>query len=259
MLRKSGKHLSVFFGILFFVTITGGAWYLAANHSRKNAEPVKIYRVTQPAKKRVSDTTPFSVQTDTESASIQPEVSETKGGQTNATPMSTSSDTTDVSAPSDELGGQNTEASNSTSQQSNEDLAKERTRQQKTKELEEEFEETKRRNQAMVRELENKLDNLRDSRAASKAELEARRRALAKELNALSADVQRAYLEKQAANVTKAISEFHEKLRANPGRNLEEIEQLIKSMQQTLPELSPEEYMKRDIESLRKYGFEPKF
>ncbi|MDE0019678.1 MAG: hypothetical protein OXU51_26090 [Candidatus Poribacteria bacterium] len=250
MLRKSWKRPVLSLGVLFLIVISG-LCYLSWNGMRKSKEIVKIYRVTQPIKKGVSDTTasPPSVQTNTASASIQQEASKTGDAR-----MPAASNTMDASAPSDELGGQNANAGSLIPQQSDKALAKERSRQEIAK-----LEADIRRNEILLDELLNKTKNSRASREALKAELEARRRALASELNALSAEEQRAYLEKQAANVTKAISEFHEKLRANPGRNLEEIEQLIKSMQQTLPELSPEEYMKRDIEELREYGFEPKF
>ena len=250
MLRKSWKRPVLSLGVLFLIVISG-LCYLSWNGMRKSKEIVKIYRVTQPKKKGVSDTTasPPSVQTNTASASIEQEASKTED-----TRMPAASNTMDASAPPHELGGQNADAGSLIPQQSDKALAKERSRQEIAK-----LEADIRRNEVLLNELLNKTKNSRTSREALKAGLEARRRALANELNALSAEEQRAYLEKQAANVTKAISEFHEKLRANPGRNLEEIEQLIKSMQQTLPELSPEEYMKRDIEELREYGFEPKF
>ena len=250
MLRKLWKRPVLSLGVLFLIVISG-LCYLSWNGMRKSKELVKVYRVTQPTKKGVSNTTSSlpSAQTGTESTSIQPEVSETADAR-----MPAASDTMDVSALSDELGEQSTDAGSPIPQQSDKALAKERAQQEIAK-----LEADIRRNEGLLDELLNKTENSRASRESSKAELEARRRALANELNALSAEGQRAYLEKQAANVTKAISEFHEKLRANPGRNLEEIEQLIKSMQQTLPELSPEEYMKRDIEELREYGFEPKF
>ena len=251
MLRKSWKRPVLSLGVLFLIVISG-LCYLSWNGMRKSKELVEIYRVTQPTKKGVSDTTSSlpSAQTGTESTSIRPEVSETADAR-----MPAASNTMDMSAPSDELGEQNADAGSPIPpQQSDKALAKERAQQEIAK-----LETDIRRNEVLLDELLNKTENSRASRESSKAELEARRRALANELNALSAEGQRAYLEKQAANVTKAISEFHEKLRANPGRNLEEIEQLIKSMQQTLPELSPEEYMKRDIEELREYGFEPKF
>ena len=247
MLRKTGKHLSVLLGILFFVAIAGGLWYLASNHSRKNEAPVKIYRVTQPAKKSISD--PL-VQTDKESASIQPEVSETADARTHAASVPTPSDTMEVSASSDELGSQNTDAGSPIPQQSDETLAKERTKQE-IAELEADI----RRNEALVRELQNELANSSDSKGDS----EARQRALAKQLNALSAEEQRAFFEEKAAASTKIISAFHEKLRSNPGRNFEKIQQLITSMQQLLPDLPAEERMKQHVENLRKYGFEPKF
>ncbi len=250
MLRKLWKRPVLSLGVLFLIVISG-LCYLSWNGMRKSKEIVKAYRVTQPTKKGVSNTTSSlpSTQTGTESTSIQPEVSETADAR-----MPAASDTMDVSAPSDELGEQNSDAGSPIPQQSDKALGKEKAQQEIAK-----LEADIRRNEVLLDKLLNKTENSRTSRESSKAELEARRRALANELNTLSAEEQRAYLEKQAANATKAISEFHEKLRANPGRNLEEIEQLIKSIQQTLPELSPEEYMKRDIEELREYGFEPKF
>lgn len=252
MLRKSWKHLSVFLGILFFVTIGSGIWYLASNNSRRNTEPVKIYRTVEPVKKRVSDTTssPVLTETDTELDSIQPETSETEDPRKDTTSESTPSDATDAGISSDGF----VKTSDSDNQQSNDELATEKVLQQI-----EELEARIRKDEALLRELENEQANSSDSRATLKAELEAKRRALAKELNALSAEEQRAYLENRAANVKRIISKYHEKLRANPGRNSEEIGRLIASMQQILPESSHEEYMKQDIEELREYGFEPKF
>ena len=80
---------------------------------------MKIYRVTQPAKKRVSDTISSdpSVQMDATSASIQSEVSETADAR-----MLAASNTMDVSAPSDELGGQNADGGSPILQQSDETL-----------------------------------------------------------------------------------------------------------------------------------------
>ena len=252
MLRKSWKRIFFNLGILFLTAISG-ICYLGCDSMQKNKEPVKIYRVTEPAKKDNSS--------DTTKTNMHSNSSYQKGAETGDTSPSTKS----VSIPSvdpNTTSGESTQQRSDlkTSEQSDGGLAKEKAEREKA-----EIQAKIREAQARSRERGKKIEKAREQYNKSKKKLEQKYYELADKLNAFSVEEQQAYFEdyrnQQPAAKEFIRSTFFEKARteAETQGYSEQMEVILSQMEQRLLGTTDEQIVKQHIDKLREYGFEPKF
>ncbi len=260
MLRKLWKHLSGPLGFLFFIAIAGVVWYLVSDYSQKNAEPVKIYRPVEPAKKddvHTADThlppvSPETANTNTLEESI-PDSSKDKGAK-NADPIDTADDVPE------ELAQQPPDSD--TSKQTDEEAAR------KKAEIQEKINRLKSLNREARQKVREDIGDLAARFNRAKEEDDQHLYTLTKKLNALSAKEQLAYFEdflREKVDVEEFLDTMiFEKVRAEaeiqgaPEQTEIIIDRIKQSIQPQL-ELSDEQRVDRFIERLRGYGFEPKF
>lgn len=256
MLQKWRNLLSLSSRFLFFIIISGAICYLGCDGMRKNEEPVKIYRVTEPIKKDTSTDTSVLPSSDTPNHSNYQkgaEIAETQPSTKSASIPSVDPSTT--SEESDQHG-----SDLETSQQNDERLAKEEA-ERKNAEIQAKI----RRLNAEVREQKNALRNVLERANRVKKDVEQRYYELADKLNALSAEEQQAYFEDyrrgQPAAEEFIRSVFIEKARTEAAAQgySEQMEVLLSQMEQRLFGTTHEERVKQHIDELREYGFEPKF
>ena len=192
MSQKSWKRISLSLGILFLIVISG-FYYLSFDSRQKSKEPVKIYRVTEPAKKVASNdaTTLPAVKNDTHShPNYQKGV---KTAQTDPSTKSVSIPSVDPNTAAGESDQQGPDLK--TSQQNDERLAKEEAERKKA-----EIQAKIRRLNAEVRERKNAFRNVLERANRVKKDVEQRYYKVADKLNALSAEEQQAYLKSTGAD-----------------------------------------------------------
>lgn len=253
MFGKSWKRSVLSLGILCLIAISG-LCYLSFDSRQKSKEPVKIYRVTEPAKKEASSdaTTSPSVKNDTLSHLNYQKGVET--AQPDPSTKSVSIPSVDPNTPSGESDQQ--ESDLKTSQQNNEKLAKEEPERKKA--------EIQRLN-AEARERNNAFRNVLERANRVKKDVEQRYYKVADKLNALSAEEQQAYFEDyrrgQPAAEEFIRSVFVEKAKTEAAAQgySEQMEVLLNQMEQEVLGTTHEQRVKQHIEKLREYGFEPKF
>ena len=249
MLRKLWKHSSFMMEIFCLIVIIGLICTLGCEGTQKNEETVKIYRVTEPAKKDTAGTAesllhqaiPETAEVDISEEPV-PSLSEDEGSK-NANPSEALGEfaqqlsTTDVS------------------KQTYEESA--RAKAERLNKIEEA--------QSLIRETQQQRDDLfgRLNRLIEKDDQ--RQYALAKKLNSLSAEEQFAYFEEYRRETVDAKeflnSTLFEKARTEAeaqGYSVQ-MEVILNQIEETIQETTDEERVKQHIEKLREYGFEPKF
>ena len=257
MLRKSWKRPVLSLGILCLIVFSG-LCYLSFDSRQKSKEPVKIYRVTEPAKKDASSdtTTSPSVKNDTPSHPNYQKGVET--AQPDPSTKSVSIPSVDPNTPSGESDQQ--ESDLKTSQQNDEKLAKEEAERKKA-EIQAEI----RKLNAEARERNNAFRNVLERANRVKKDVEQGYYKVADKLNALSAEEQQVYFEDyrrgQPAAEKFIRSVFVEKARAEAAAQgySEQMEVLLNQMEQEVLGTTHEQRVKQHIEKLREYGFKPKF
>ncbi len=255
MLRKFWKHSLTGLGVLLFIGIGGVLYYLNANNVQQ--EPIKIYGVTElPTKENHGDAL-SSIENDTHRPS-----NDQRGAKTvdtsGATPTTPSSNNVDSNTAFGEAAQQESDLKKSEQNDkgNNEGFTNEEIQAKilHAKEL-----------QARQQERKTRLQEYRNFLAASEKDNEARRYALAKRLNSLSAEKQLAYFEEEYLSgkviAEEFMSAFFERLNTDGAARgySEQTEKLIERIKQAMPETTDKEMINQHIEELRKYGFEPKF
>ncbi len=185
MLQKWRKFLSLSSRFLFFTIISGMICYFGCDGMRKNEDPVKIYRVTEPVKEDAPSNTSALPSRDTPSNSNFQKGTET--ADTYPSPKSVSISPSDPSTTSGEFGQQDSDLK--TFQQNDEVSSKEETEQKK-----EEIQTEIRRLEDSMRETQNSLARIVEKHNTLKRNYEQRYYKVADKLNALSAEEQQAYL-----------------------------------------------------------------
>ena len=259
MLKKLWRHLSVSLGFLCIIAIAGGGWYLASNHSRKNAEPVKIYRTVEPTKKddiytadpHLSPVSPGTENIDTLEESM-PNLSKDKGPK-NADPIDKADDVLEKftqQAPDSD-----------TSKQTDDEAAR------KKAEIEKKInrlKSLKRERQQVRKELGDLVARFNRAKEADDQHLYT----LAEKLNAFSAEEQLAYFEdfrREKVDVEEFLNTMvfgKVRAEAETQAHSEQAEIIIDQLKQSIQpqlELSDEQRVNRYIKRLQEYGFEPKF
>ncbi len=252
MFGKSWKRIVLSLGILCLIVFSG-LCYLSFDSRRKSKDPVKIYRVTEPAKKDTAGSAesllhqaiPETAEVDISEKPV-PSLSEDEGSK-NANPSETLSKFAQQPSTTD------------ASKQTYEESA--RVKSERPHKIEEAIEEA----QSLIRETQQQRDDLfgRLNRLIEKDDQ--RQYALAKKLNSLSVEEQSAYFEeyrRETVNAKEFLnSTFFEKVRteAEVQGYSAQMEVILNQIEETIQETTDEERVKQHIEKLREYGFEPKF
>ena len=223
---------------------------------RKNEEPVKIYRVTEPVKKDAASDTSALPSSDTPSNSNFQKGTETADIYPSQKSVSISS-----SDPSTTSGEFTQQGSDLKTFQQNDAVSSKQESEQKKEEI-----------QAEIRRLEDSMHETRNSLAriikkhnTFKENYEQKYYELADQLNSLSVEEQQAYFEDYRSQLPAAKefirSTFFEKARteAVSQEYSEQMEEIISQIEQTIQGTTDEERVNQYIEKLREYGFEPKF
>ncbi len=259
MLRKSWKHLSLIMKFLFFIVIGVAVCSFGCDGTQKNKTPVKIYRVTEPEQKDTLDTAnPLSLtkddvhnnpssQEDAETTAVHASIESVPTSSADRFPNNTTPNLTpeELVQPDSDM-----------SQQNGKELAK-----QKVEQAKGEIREAR----TLVSRFQSQLTDLEARNRTAKKNIDLRNYALAEKLNSFSAGEQQAYFDQYRSKHSAAKefirSTFFEKVRAEAASQdySEQMEVILTSIEQTIMGKTGEEWVRKHIKELRKYGFKPKF